>query len=171
MENWIFLFLAYTAGWLGVLFYIFLNSRKQAAIERKIKDLESDRKSGEIEIAERQKRIQQLSKKEQEISATPQEAKEVFDGEEVEAKPNPNRERCRNGINQLLKDKIIDFDTWTARVNDLEKVKDGDLEELLKKIKNEYRNGKIVLETEFKDDDSSASPAHYKKGFEGKELF
>ncbi len=41
MENWIFLFLAYTAGWLGVLFYIFLNSRKQATIERKIKDLES----------------------------------------------------------------------------------------------------------------------------------
>lgn len=41
MENWIFLFLAYTAGWLGVLFYIFLNSRKQATIERKIKSLES----------------------------------------------------------------------------------------------------------------------------------
>ncbi len=41
MENWIFLFLAYTAGWLGVLFYIFLNARKQATIERKIKDLES----------------------------------------------------------------------------------------------------------------------------------
>jgi CcmD family protein len=41
MENWIYLFLAYTAGWLGVLLYIFMNAKKQVIIERKIKDLES----------------------------------------------------------------------------------------------------------------------------------
>lgn len=41
MDNWIFLFLAYTVGWLGVLFYIFMNAKKQATIERKIEDMES----------------------------------------------------------------------------------------------------------------------------------
>ena len=41
MDNWIFLFLAYTAGWLGILFYIFVNAKKQARIERKIEDMES----------------------------------------------------------------------------------------------------------------------------------
>ena len=41
MDNWIFLVLAYTIGWLGVLIYIFMNANKQAAIERKIEDMES----------------------------------------------------------------------------------------------------------------------------------
>lgn len=41
MNNWIFLVLAYTVGWLGVLIYVFMNSRKQAAIDRKIEDMES----------------------------------------------------------------------------------------------------------------------------------
>jgi CcmD family protein len=41
MDNWIFLVLAYTIGWLGVLFYIFMNAKKQAMIERKIEDMES----------------------------------------------------------------------------------------------------------------------------------
>ena len=98
-------------------------------------------------------------------------AKEVFDGEEVEAKPNPNRERCKNGIERLYREKIIDGEQSADKLDALARTKDGDLEVFLGKIKNEYRNGKIVLETEFKDDDSSASLAHYKKGFEGKELF
>lgn len=41
MDNWIYLFSAYAIGWLGILFYVFINSKKQVAIERKIKDLES----------------------------------------------------------------------------------------------------------------------------------
>jgi CcmD family protein len=41
MDNWIFLFMAYTIGWLGVLCYIFMNTKKQAAIERKIEDMEA----------------------------------------------------------------------------------------------------------------------------------
>ncbi len=40
MDNWIFLVSAYTIGWLGVLFYIFMNAKKQTAIERKIEDME-----------------------------------------------------------------------------------------------------------------------------------
>jgi CcmD family protein len=41
MDNWIFLVSAYTIGWLGVLFYIFMNAKKQATIEQKIEDMES----------------------------------------------------------------------------------------------------------------------------------
>ena len=41
MDNGIFLFLAYTVGWLGVLFYIFMNAKKQAMIEQKIEDMET----------------------------------------------------------------------------------------------------------------------------------
>lgn len=47
MNNWIFLVLAYTAGWIGVLFYVFMNAKKQAAIERKIEDMESRLNCGE----------------------------------------------------------------------------------------------------------------------------
>jgi CcmD family protein len=38
MDNWIYLVLAYSAAWLGILFYVFLNSQKQADIEQKIID-------------------------------------------------------------------------------------------------------------------------------------
>jgi CcmD family protein len=41
MDNWIYLVLAYSAAWLGILFYVFLNSQKQADIEQKIIDIES----------------------------------------------------------------------------------------------------------------------------------
>ena len=41
MDNWIYLFSAYAIGWLGILFYVFMNAKKQATIERKIEDLES----------------------------------------------------------------------------------------------------------------------------------
>ena len=41
MDNWIYLVLAYSAAWLGILFYVFLNSQKQTALEYKIRDIES----------------------------------------------------------------------------------------------------------------------------------
>jgi CcmD family protein len=41
MDNWIYLVLAYSAAWLGILFYVFLNSQKLADIEMKIREIES----------------------------------------------------------------------------------------------------------------------------------
>lgn len=41
MENWYFLVAAYTIAWLGVSVYVFLNSRKQETVEKKIRALES----------------------------------------------------------------------------------------------------------------------------------
>lgn len=36
MDNWINLVLAYSAVWLGVLFYIITNAKKMTVIEQKI---------------------------------------------------------------------------------------------------------------------------------------
>jgi cytochrome c-type biogenesis protein len=36
-----FVGMPFSAGWLGILFYIFVNAKKQARIERKIEDIES----------------------------------------------------------------------------------------------------------------------------------
>jgi CcmD family protein len=41
MDNWVYLVLAYSAAWFGVLFYILTNANKMAVIEQKIEDLES----------------------------------------------------------------------------------------------------------------------------------
>jgi CcmD family protein len=41
MYNWIYLVLAYSAVWLGVLLYVFINTNKLSEIEQKIEDLES----------------------------------------------------------------------------------------------------------------------------------
>ena len=41
MENWQYLIGAYTIAWLGMVFYIFINVKKQKLLERKISDLET----------------------------------------------------------------------------------------------------------------------------------
>ena len=41
MDNWIYLFSAYTTAWLGVSFYLFVNARKQKGIEERLSDIES----------------------------------------------------------------------------------------------------------------------------------
>ena len=41
MDNWIYLVLAYSAAWLGILFYVYINSQKQTDLENKIRDIES----------------------------------------------------------------------------------------------------------------------------------
>ncbi len=40
MDNWIYLFSAYTIAWLGVSFYLFINARKQKGIEERLSDIE-----------------------------------------------------------------------------------------------------------------------------------
>ena len=41
MENWIYLFGAYTIAWLGVSLYLFVNAKKQKGIEERLADIES----------------------------------------------------------------------------------------------------------------------------------
>lgn len=41
MDNWYYLFGAYTVAWAGITFYIFRNSKKLQTAEKKIEDLES----------------------------------------------------------------------------------------------------------------------------------
>ena len=41
MENWFYLFGAYTIAWLGVSFYLFINTKKQKGIEERLADIEA----------------------------------------------------------------------------------------------------------------------------------
>jgi CcmD family protein len=41
MDNWIYLVLAYSVAWLGILLYVYYNSQKLADIEMKIREIES----------------------------------------------------------------------------------------------------------------------------------
>ncbi|HDH04241.1 MAG TPA: CcmD family protein [Nitrospirae bacterium] len=40
MENWAYLFGAYTVAWLGVSFYLYINAKKQKGIEERLSDIE-----------------------------------------------------------------------------------------------------------------------------------
>jgi len=42
MENWSYLFGAYTIAWLGVSFYLYINAKKQKGIEERLSDIGSD---------------------------------------------------------------------------------------------------------------------------------
>jgi CcmD family protein len=46
MDNFFFLFSAYSVAWIGISIYVFLNTRKQRMIEKKIDDLESMLRKG-----------------------------------------------------------------------------------------------------------------------------
>ncbi len=41
MENWVYLFGAYTLAWLGVSLYLYLNIKKQRDIEERLSDMEA----------------------------------------------------------------------------------------------------------------------------------
>jgi CcmD family protein len=41
VDNWLYLFGAYTVAWVGIAFYIFINSKKLKVAEKKIEDFES----------------------------------------------------------------------------------------------------------------------------------
>ena len=41
MENWFYLFGAYTIAWLGVSFYLYINIKKQKEIEKRLEDIEA----------------------------------------------------------------------------------------------------------------------------------
>ncbi len=47
MENWGYLFGAYTIAWLGVSFYLFINIKKQKGIEERLADIEASLKDKE----------------------------------------------------------------------------------------------------------------------------
>jgi CcmD family protein len=41
MENWIYLFGAYTIAWLGVSFYLYINTKRQKEIDERLADIEA----------------------------------------------------------------------------------------------------------------------------------
>ncbi len=47
MENWVYLFGAYTIAWLGVALYLFVNAKKQKGIEERLADIEASLKGKE----------------------------------------------------------------------------------------------------------------------------
>ncbi len=47
MENWGYLFTAYTIAWLGVSLYLFVNAKKQKGIEERLTDIEASLKNKE----------------------------------------------------------------------------------------------------------------------------